>query len=211
MGNMGARQWIRPVIDSLPSKKKMGIAVIILLAFLVLATPLFNRWMYPIRYEDDILNSAETTGADPFLVMAIIRVESKFDPKVRSRAGAQGLMQLTPETVDLVVDRGKFSPAFKDYVHDPAINIHMGAWYIAALTREYKGNEVAAIAAYNAGPGNVHKWMRQGRWNGTRKEVKRIPFGETRHYIQRVFYYKEKYRAIYAHLTKKRNFYTRPE
>ncbi|SDW95534.1 soluble lytic murein transglycosylase [Marininema mesophilum] len=211
MGNMGARKWIRPVIDSLPSKRKMVGAIIILLAFLMLATPLINRWMYPIRYEDSIINSAKTTGADPFLVMAIIRVESDFDPKARSRVGAQGLMQLTQETVDFVVERGKFSPAFRDYVHDPSINIHMGSWYIAALTREYKGNELAAVAAYNAGPGNVNKWLKRGRWDGTRKHLKRIPFGETRHYIQRVFYYKEKYRALYENLTKKRGSYTRTE
>ncbi|MFC4075739.1 lytic transglycosylase domain-containing protein [Salinithrix halophila] len=208
---MGLQKWIRPVIEAMPSKRKLAISLTMLLVFFLIATPLFNRWMYPLDYEEQIMESADSTGADPFLVMAIIRVESKFSPEVQSHAGAQGLMQLTPETVNWVVDKGRFSPAFRDYVNDPSINIHMGSWYITALIREFKGNKIAAIAAYNAGPGNVNKWLKEGRWDGTRGSVGQIPFGETRHYIQRVVYFYEKYRTLYSHLTNKRNAYTLPE
>jgi|SRR5699024_8555491 len=211
MANSGIQKWIRPAIAALPSKRKLGLAFILLLVFLVVATPLFNRWMYPLNYEEKILYSAETTGADPFLVMAIIRVESKFKPDVESHAGAQGLMQLTPNTVEWVVERGKFSPAFKDEVHDPAINIHMGSWYISGLLKEFDGNKIAAIAAYNAGPGNVKKWLEQGRWDGTRRNLGQIPFGETRHYVQRVVFFQQKYRALYSHLIKERDTFTRPQ
>lgn len=183
----------------------------LLLIFLVVATPLFNRWMYPLDYEEQILYSSDATGADPFLVMAVIRVESKFNPEVESHAGAQGLMQLTPNTVDWVVERGRFSPAFKDAVRDPAINIHMGSWYLSGLMREFQGNQVAAIAAYNAGPGNVQRWLREGRWDGTRRNLNQIPYGETRHYVQRVMFFHDKYRALYSHLIKKRNAYTLPQ
>lgn len=77
--------------------------------------------------------------------------------------------------------------------------------------KEFKGNRVAAIAAYNAGPGNVHKWLKEGRWDGTRKNLGQIPFGETRHYVQRVLFFYDKYRAIYSHLIKKRNTYILPQ
>ncbi|SMO34258.1 lytic transglycosylase domain-containing protein [Melghirimyces algeriensis] len=211
MANFGLQKWLRPAVAALPSRGKLGLALLLILIFLIVATPLFNRWMYPLDYEDKILYSADTTGADPFLVMAIIRAESKFSPNAESHAGAKGLMQLTPNTVEWVVERGKFSPAFKESVDDPAINIHMGSWYISGLMKEFKGNRVAAIAAYNAGPGNVHKWLKEGRWDGTRKNLGQIPFGETRHYVQRVLFFYDKYRAIYSHLIKKRNTYILPQ
>ncbi|PTX63194.1 soluble lytic murein transglycosylase [Melghirimyces profundicolus] len=211
MANYGLQKWIRPAIAALPSKRKLGLAFILLLVFLVVAMPLFNRWMYPLDYEDKILYSADTTGADPFLVMAIIRVESKFNPDVKSHAGAEGLMQLTPNTVEWVVDRGRFSPAFKDAVQDPAVNIHMGSWYISGLMKEFNDNKVAAIAAYNAGPGNVKKWLKEGRWDGTRKNLGQIPYGETRHYVQRVLFFHKKYRSLYKHLIRERETYTLPE
>jgi soluble lytic murein transglycosylase len=87
-------------------------------------------------------------------------------------------------------------------VNDPAINIHMGSWYIAALTKEFKGNKVAVMAAYNAGPGRVHDWLDKGIWDGTRQNVQQIPYGETRHYINRVTFFYEKYKQLYSHLPK---------
>ncbi|QKG83974.1 lytic transglycosylase domain-containing protein [Kroppenstedtia pulmonis] len=211
MGKINFRKWIQPAVVALPSRKNMFVAFILFLVFILIAIPLFNKWMYPLKYEEQIIYSADATGADPFLVMAIIRVESKFDPHVESHAGAQGLMQLTPNTVNWVVDRGRFSPAFRDSVHDPAINIHMGSWYISGLMREFKGNKVAAIAAYNAGPGNVKKWMESGRWDGTKRNLRQVPYGETRHYVQRVLFFHEKYRNLYGHVTKERKSYTLPQ
>ncbi len=196
----GLKKWIRPAMRALPSKRSLFIGFLALIAFLLIAIPLFNRWMYPIKYEEQIFNSAEATGADPFLVMAVIRTESKFDPDKESPKGAMGLMQLMPDTVDEIVERGPFSPAYREHPFDPGMNIHMGSWYLAALKREYKDNEVAAVAAYNAGAGNVNKWLREGTWDGSRRNVSNIPFGETRHYIQRVFFYYDKYKSLYGHL-----------
>jgi soluble lytic murein transglycosylase len=191
---------IKKRIKTLAPLRALFIIILLLFVFFFVGTPIFNRWIYPLEYEDEIINSAQITGADPFLVMAIIRVESKFNPDGFSRAGAQGLMQLMPETVRLVIKKGKFSSTFKDYVNDPIINIHMGSWYLANLSKEFKDNKVAVIAAYNAGPGNVKKWLRESIWNGTRKSVRQIPFGETRHYVQRVTFFYEKYKQVYKNL-----------
>jgi soluble lytic murein transglycosylase len=194
------KKWIKPAVDALPPKRVLLIAFALLLMFMLVAIPLFNELMYPLKYEDYIFNSAQTTGADPFLVMAIIRVETKFDPNGRSRVGAQGLMQLMPGTVDDIIKRGGFSPAIANYVNDPATNIQMGSWYIAYLTKRFKGNKVAVMAAYNAGPNIVDKWIKMGIWDGTRANVTQIParYGETRHYVQRVSYYYEKYKQLYS-------------
>jgi len=87
------------------------------------------------------------------------------------------------------------------------VNIRLGAWYLDYLSRLFgryssglSAKDAMAIvtAAYNAGPGNVERWLREGTWDGTYGNAKRIPYGETRHYVQRVLYYYEKYAAIYA-------------
>lgn len=176
-------------------------AALVGLVFLwMMLTPWIDRFLYPLKYESLILDSAEATGADPFLVMAIIRVESKFQPNEESMKGAQGLMQLMPETLDWIIERGRFSPALKQCIRDPAVNIHMGAWYIAYLTERFKGNKVAVMAAYNGGHNRISRWLEQGIWDGTRQEAARIPIKETREYVYRVSYYYWKYKEYYGRL-----------
>lgn len=197
METSNLRKWIEPALRALPRKRYILIGIIFIILCLSIAYPLFNRWIYPLDYEKNILDSARVTGADPYLVMAIIRVETKFDPEKQSRVGAQGLMQLMPPTVDYAIRKGNFSPALRQYIKDPAVNIRVGSWYISQLNQEFHGNKVAVIAAYNAGPARVEEWLKQGTWNGTRQNVQKIPYGETRHYIQRVTFFYEKYRSLY--------------
>ncbi|MBA4601634.1 lytic transglycosylase domain-containing protein [Thermoactinomyces mirandus] len=193
------KKWVKPAVDALPPKRTIIIALILLIAFVIVMIPLFNMLIYPLKYEENIFNSAIQTKADPFLIMAIIRAETKFQPNQQSHVGAQGLMQIMPDTVDFIIRNGKFSPSLRDYVYDPVTNIQMGSWYIAYLTERYHGNKVAVMAAYNAGHGRVDKWLREGVWDGTRQNVMQIPekYGETRHYVTRVSYYYEKYKQLY--------------
>jgi soluble lytic murein transglycosylase len=81
--------------------------------------------------------------------------------------------------------------------HRADVSIEVGSWYLSSLTQQFGQNKIAAIAAYNAGPGNVQKWMNSGVWDGKMETVKQIPFGETRHYVQRVIYYYNKYKDLY--------------
>lgn len=194
------KKWIKPAIVALPSKKALWITSILCLLFIFIAMPVFNRLMYPLEYKEYILDSAKSTKVDPYLVIAIIRTETKFNPDDNSRVGAQGLMQLMPPTVEEIIQKGNFSPAFRDYVKDPAINIRMGSWYLADLTKRFKGNKVAVIASYNAGPTIVAKWISQGIWNG--KNADQIPYGETRHYVKRVTYHYQKYQSLYGDIAK---------
>ncbi|MFC7442869.1 lytic transglycosylase domain-containing protein [Laceyella putida] len=195
------KKWVRPGLDALPSPKASWIGFLFLLWMLwIMVTPWLDRLIYPLKYEHLILNSAEATGADPFLVMAIIRAESQFQPEEESAVGAQGLMQLMPETLDWMIQRGGFSPALREYIRDPAINIHMGSWYISYLTKRYNGNKVAVMAAYNCGHNRVTRWLNQGVWDGTRQGAARIPIKETREYVYRVSFYYQKYKECYQHL-----------
>ncbi|SHE75660.1 soluble lytic murein transglycosylase [Seinonella peptonophila] len=199
------KKWVKPAIVALPSKKALLITGILCLIFIFVAMPLFNRLIYPLEYEEYVIDSAKSTHVDPYLIIAIIRTETKFDPNRNSRVGAQGLMQLMPYTVDEIIQQGNFSPAFRDYVNDPAVNIRLGSWYLADLTKKFKGNKVAVIAAYNAGPTAVSQWLREGVWDGTSKNSNQIPYGETRHYVKRVTYLYQKYRDLYEDLEKEVN------
>lgn len=202
MESSNLKKWIDPALRALPRKRFIFIGFILIILSLAIAFPLFNRWIYPLDYEKNILNSARVTGADPFLIMAIIRVETKFDPEKQSRVGAEGLMQLMPPTVDYAIRKGNFSPALRQYIKDPSVNIQVGGWYLSQLTKTFNGNKVAVIAAYNAGPSRVEQWMEDGTWDGTRQNVQKIPYGETRHYVQRVTFFYEKYRSLYSSLVK---------
>ncbi|SFI81535.1 lytic transglycosylase domain-containing protein [Thermoflavimicrobium dichotomicum] len=200
------KKWIKPAINALPSKRELTILFIILLIYLFVMTPILNRWIYPLEYEEYIFNSAKQYNTDPYFIMAIIRVETKFDPEGRSRVGAQGLMQIMPETMDWAISYGNFSPSLKSYIHDPATNIQVGSWYISFLMKKFKGNKVAVAAAYNRGPTKVKGWLDKGIWDGTRKNSHQIPVKETRDYVERVTYYYDKYRTIYSDLAEKYNY-----
>jgi soluble lytic murein transglycosylase len=135
----------------------------------------------------------ETAGLDPALVLSIIRQESAFEVRAQSRAGARGLMQLMPATGALVARRlgiqQQHNPA--RLLDDPAYNIRLGTAYLARGIDSFGGSYVLAIAAYNAGPGRSTQWVaRNGdpRLDGTDviDWIERIPFDETRNYVQRV-------------------------
>jgi soluble lytic murein transglycosylase len=200
MESSNLKKWIEPALQALPRKRFIFMGIIFIILSLVIAFPLFNRWIYPLDYESNILKSAKQTGTDPFLIMAIIRVETKFDPEKQSHVGAQGLMQLMIPTVDYAIKKGNFSPSMRQYIKVPAVNIQVGSWYLSDLTKQFKGNKVAVIAAYNAGPTRVQKWLKDGTWDGTRQNAQKIPYGETRHYVQRVTFFYEKYKSLYIDL-----------
>ena len=170
------------------------------LIFLFMQSVLVKKLMYPVKYEDEVRISSEAFGVDPYLIMAIIRVESNFNPEVSSHKGAFGLMQLMPDTARWMVDDGHFDSHFLDRLEEPAVNIHMGSWYIGQLLRQFEGNPVAAIAAYNAGPGRVAEWIEENEWDGDVRNLEDIPYGETRHYVQRVLYYYRKYKEVHPEI-----------
>jgi soluble lytic murein transglycosylase len=169
---------------------------LLFLVVLSLNTEFLWKMMYPIKYEEEVKEYSNKYEVDPYMLLAVIRVESNFDPSQQSRRGAIGLMQIMPDTAKWIVDHKNDSKEILDQLHIPNINMDMGAWFLKALHKEFKGNWVATLAAYNGGPGNVNKWMKEG-WEPGPDTINQIPFGETRHYVQRVLYYAKKYKWIY--------------
>lgn len=171
--------------------------VILMGVFLLINSTFIWKWVYPIKYEAEIQTAAQKYQVDPFLLLAIIRTESNFDIGQTSKKGAIGLMQVMPQTADWVIAQAAFDPMAKEYLDDPKVNIDIGTWYMAFLLKQYKGDLVLSIAAYNAGPGNVNTWIKNQRWDGRKETLEDIPYGETRHYVQRVLYYHKRYQEIY--------------
>jgi soluble lytic murein transglycosylase len=125
------------------------------------------------------------------IIHAITRQESQFDRQAISRAGARGLMQLMPPTARDTADKAGLTYDFDRLTSDPEYNIMLGSTFFARMLDNYGGNYVLAVAAYNAGPGNVRKWLTA---NGDPRMpgvdvidwIEAIPFSETRGYVQRV-------------------------
>ena len=159
-----------------------------------------DRARYPIRYAGIVRTHAHNYRLDPALLAAVIAVESRFRPHVRSRAGAIGLMQLLPDTAKGIAARtggSKFSVADLD---TPEINVRYGSWYLRHLLDRYQGrpNTVElALAAYNAGSGNVDRWVAASP--GSVSVSIPSAFAETRAYVDRVRAYEKIYRKLYAH------------
>lgn len=146
----------------------------------------FPKVIFPIKYKEQVFQSAKKYNIDPFLVFAIMKAESKFNPNAISRRGAKGLMQIMDTTGEWAASELKMSGFTADQLFDPSVNIDIGCWYIARLINQYEGHVPTLLAAYNAGTGNVYKWRNNKEYSLDGVVINYIPFGETREYIKKV-------------------------
>ena len=150
-----------------------------------------KRVKYPIAYGDYILQYAGENDLDPFLVMAVIHIESNFVPEAQSHI-AYGLMQMTEETAEWTAKDMKMKGDYD--ITEPETSIKFGCHYLKHLINVY-GNVDTALAAYNAGMGNVDKWLKDPNYSSDGKTLYKIPFPETRSYVKRVNESWEYYKA----------------
>ena len=145
----------------------------------------------PLRHEDVIRQQADEKGVDAALIAAVIYSESKFRDQTSS-AGARGLMQITPEAADTIARNSNATTFELEDLGDPEINIRYGTFLLAEFLERYDGDVAAALAAYNAGPGNADKW------GGSSLTVEAIAFPETRAYVEEVLEKRDEYRREYG-------------
>jgi soluble lytic murein transglycosylase len=145
----------------------------------------------PLRHEDVIRQQSEEKGVDASLIAAVIYSESKFSDQTSS-AGARGLMQITPEAAEYIERQSGGTTFELSDLGDPELNIRYGTFLLRELLERYEGDEAAALAAYNAGPGNADKW------GGAELTIEDIEFPETRAYVEEVLEKKHEYRREYA-------------
>ncbi len=123
---------------------------------------------------------------DPYLILAIMRSESGFNSRALSNAGAQGLMQLMPYTAIRLSRLFEDSEFKLDQLQVADTNITYGSLYLSLLLHYYGGHEIPAVAAYNAGPNIVNKWLRECQDCPNDAFVEFIPYAETRNYVKKV-------------------------
>ena len=152
----------------------------------------------PLHHDDIIRQQANDKHLDPALIAAVIYEESRFRDQT-SHAGARGLMQITPETADAIAKHSGGVRFKQEDLADPQINISYGAYYLRLLIDHYGGNETLAIAAYNAGMGNVDRWVADAGGPDNFSTAEHIPFPETRAYVENVMNRRRDYRQNYAH------------
>jgi soluble lytic murein transglycosylase len=151
----------------------------------------------PLSNADVIRKQAKEKRLDPALIAAVIYAESKFAPS-QSSAGAEGLMQVLPETAYFIAHLSGGSAFTATDLATPSINVAYGSYYLRYLLDHYHGNEMLAVAAYNAGLANVDRWVAKAHAEGGQLTVAMIPFPETQAYVERVLSAQRDYRSTYA-------------
>ncbi len=155
------------------------------------------RFFYPLNYESIVFEYAEHYQIDPYLVMAVIKVESSFRPDVESHKGAKGLMQLMDTTAQWGADQIGLEGFDIEQVYDPDTNVRIGCWYLNNLMKEFNRDIHLVLAAYNGGSGNVRKWLNDKTLSRSGKSLDRIPFRETEQYVEKVMRSYSAYKKIY--------------
>ncbi|CCQ91587.1 hypothetical protein NITGR_730045 [Nitrospina gracilis 3/211] len=158
--------------------------------------------LFPEAFMEKARLEAEPYRLDPYLVLALMRQESAFNPNAHSSANAMGLMQLIPQTAKRVAHSlGEPTPESED-LKNPSLNIKLGVKYLNHLLEMFGDNPVYALAAYNAGPNRVKKWREIRSSLGDIEFIESIPFNETRNYVKKVL----RNFVIYKNLYEKKNF-----
>lgn len=158
---------------------------------------LLEKRAYKLQYGAEIKQYSRAFHVDPYLVAAVIHCESSNRHKAVSRAGAKGLMQIMPDTGFWIAEKLGEEDFKEDELFEPSVNIRFGCWYLKYLLDSFSGNMKTAAAAYNAGPGNVRKWLNDENYS-MGGELGSIPFRETAQYVERVQRAYDKYKKLYA-------------
>ena len=179
---------------------KYILILVLTLAVIVLLLENTSRLMFPVKYKEHVSMYSQKYNVDPYLVLAIIKVESKFDPDAVSSKNARGLMQISIKTGNWGAQTLKLHGYDNDSLFDPETNISIGCWYLDVLAKEFGGNTDLVLAAYNGGSGNVNEWLKNKAYSSSGKSLDKVPFEETDNYIKKVIYYRSMYKKLYESL-----------
>jgi len=180
-------------------RKKFFLWVLLLIVFAAIVnSKVFWRFFYPFPHKEIIIAESAGYNIDPYLVAAVIKTESNFSSEAESRMGARGIMQIMPETGAWAAEQMGLKGFDTDDLYQTETNIRIGCWYLNNLNKEFNGNKILVIAAYNGGRGNVREWLQKEQWTGEHANIDQIPFSETREYVRKVMKNYEWYRYLYG-------------
>lgn len=178
-------------INNLKTIKKSIVSVFIIIIILVLLFSIIRiqniiiKEIYPKKYSEYVEKYALEYGVDSMLIYAIIKAESNFKPGIKSNSNAMGLMQLLDETAKETAKKIGLDYT-EGCLYDPETNIRLGIKYYSELLEEYDNNYMLALTAYNAGTGNVKKWIEQGIIKSDGSNIEDIPYKETNNYVRKI-------------------------
>ena len=170
-------------------KNKMPIIIFIVIIIFVIfkiinIENIILKKLYPIKYEEYVFKYSKEYKVDANLIFAIIKAESNFKNESISGSNAKGLMQLLDTTAEELAKDLEIEGEVD--LFDEETNIKLGTYYIAILLKYYNNNIYLALSAYNAGIGNVNKWIEEGTIERDGSNIENIPFKETQNYIRKV-------------------------
>lgn len=183
-------------------KRSSFLPMIITIIFLLMIGFIANHYIqrnifYPLRYVDIIDENATKYNVDPLLILAIIKAESGFDENAVSSKGAKGLMQLQDKTAEWCASKIGLTAFKLEQLYDPQVNIKLGTWYFGEyLMNYYDGDVQLALTAYNAGVGNVDKWL-DNKTLSDGVNLNKIPYDETHTYLDKINCYHLRYKQLY--------------
>lgn len=171
--------------------------LILLILFAINSTEYVLKHLYPQTYSQYVEKYSEEYGLDKNLIYSIIKAESGFDSGAISPRDAKGLMQILDSTGEWAAEKIKIKDFESSKLLEPQTNIRIGCWYIARLLKQYDQNIELALVAYNAGSGNVSKWLKDSNISSNGKTLDRIPFEETKNYVSKIKKYNNMYKKLY--------------
>ncbi|MCM1334507.1 MAG: lytic transglycosylase domain-containing protein [Bacteroides sp.] len=152
---------------------------------------------HPLRFTEYVEASAEEFGVDPYLLYAVIKTESSFDPSAVSEVGARGLTQIMEETFEWIRFRlGEEAATVYDDMFDPAMNIRYGAYLMSYLLEKF-GDVREAAAAYHSGAGSVSEWLSDAAYSADGERLDTIPSSSASHYVDKILAAYENYYKLY--------------
>jgi len=164
--------------------KKLLFSLILFLSLAAIAGFILVQTRFPIQHLETIEKHAG--NFDPAFILAVIHAESSFRPQVVSHRGAMGLMQVMEETGEWVAQMMGMSDYYVGMLFEPERNIAIGCYFLNWLWRYFDGDKTLILSGYNAGIGNVRRWLQDERFSEDGETLSYIPFPETRNYVRRV-------------------------
>lgn len=156
--------------------------------------------LYPLPYPEAIEKEGREFDIDPHYIAATIREESRFNPTVKSWAGAYGLMQVMPDTGKVVAQRLGIESFTTSMLLDPEVNIRIGSWYLRSLMDQFGDDPYLVAGAYNGGPGRMSRWQTEFGVTDRDEFIEQIPIDETRNHIFKVMHAYNTYTRLYEDL-----------
>lgn len=181
----------------LANRLKRIVKLIIFLIIFSIVSGLILSFIFPLSYRNEINNYSDVYDLDPFLVAAVIKVESGYKKDAISSRDARGLMQIGPTTGNWAAEVLEIEDYTEDMLFNPQINIRFGTWYLRQLKGEFDDNLNLVLAAYNAGSGNVTNWLSDERYSEDGDNLRKIPYEETENYLEKVKFNYKAYSLIY--------------